>query len=144
LPSIDKKGVRKQNYQIYIPLFCHWIDYSVTHLLLCICASNVEIKPTLVVGFFSLAWLKTGADRSSLYPTTFSVTAGGSEPRIRSTVASGVTTAAGIAHAFVGPAAMFGVHFTEAVPTSYRDWRKTDSRLYLAFALTAANRSIRA
>jgi hypothetical protein len=97
LPSIDKKGVRKQNYQIYIPLFCHWIDYSVTHLLLCICASNVEIKPTLVVGFFSLAWLKTGADRSSLYPTTFSVTAGGSEPRIRSTVASGVTTAAEIA-----------------------------------------------
>ena len=53
-----------------------------------------------------------------------------------------VFTAAGIAHAFAGPAAMFGVHFTEAVPTSYRDWRKTDSRLYRAFAWNLIERGV--
>ena len=53
-----------------------------------------------------------------------------------------VFTAAGIAHAFAGPAAMFGVHFTETVPTSYRDWRKTDSRLYREFAWNLIDRGI--
>jgi glutamate-1-semialdehyde 2,1-aminomutase len=53
-----------------------------------------------------------------------------------------VFTAAGIAHAFAGPPAMFGVHFTETVPTSYRDWRKTDSRLYRNFAWNLIDRGI--
>lgn len=53
-----------------------------------------------------------------------------------------VFTAAGIAHAFAGPPAMFGVHFTETVPTSYRDWRKTDSRLYRDFAWNLIDRGI--
>ena len=53
-----------------------------------------------------------------------------------------VFTAAGIAHAFAGPDAMFGVHFTETVPTSYRDWRKTDSRLYREFAWNLIDRGI--
>ena len=53
-----------------------------------------------------------------------------------------VFTAAGIAHAFAGPAAMFGVHFTETVPTSYRDWRKTDSRLYRTFAWNLIERGV--
>jgi glutamate-1-semialdehyde 2,1-aminomutase len=53
-----------------------------------------------------------------------------------------VFTAAGIAHAFAGPPAMFGVHFTETVPTSYRDWRKTDSRLYREFAWNLIDRGI--
>jgi glutamate-1-semialdehyde 2,1-aminomutase len=37
---------------------------------------------------------------------------------------------------------MFGVHFTETVPTSYRDWRKTDSRLYREFAWNLIDRGI--
>jgi len=45
-----------------------------------------------------------------------------------------VFTAAGIAHAFAGPPAMFGIHFTPDVPTNYRDWRRTDSALYQRFA----------
>jgi glutamate-1-semialdehyde 2,1-aminomutase len=45
-----------------------------------------------------------------------------------------VFTAAGIAHAFAGPPAMFGIHFTPDVPSNYRDWRKTDSALYQRFA----------
>ena len=45
-----------------------------------------------------------------------------------------VFTAAGIDHAFAGPPAMFGIHFTPNVPTNYRDWRKTDSALYQRFA----------
>ena len=28
---------------------------------------------------------------------------------------------------------MFGVHFSAAVPTNYRDWRKTDNVLYATF-----------
>ncbi len=42
--------------------------------------------------------------------------------------------AAGVAHRFAGPPAMFGVHFGEVVPTNYRDWRRTDASLYEAFA----------
>ena len=45
-----------------------------------------------------------------------------------------VFTQAGIEHAFAGPGAMFGVHFTPQVPTTYRDWKKTNSELYRRFA----------
>ena len=45
-----------------------------------------------------------------------------------------VFTQAGIEHAFAGPPAMFGIHFTPTVPTNYRDWRVTDSALYQKFA----------
>ena len=45
-----------------------------------------------------------------------------------------VFTAAGIEHAFAGPPAMFGIHFTPQVPTNYRDWRITNSELYRKFA----------
>ena len=45
-----------------------------------------------------------------------------------------VFTAAGVEHRFAGPPAMFGIHFTETVPTNYRDWKQTDSKLYEAFA----------
>jgi glutamate-1-semialdehyde 2,1-aminomutase len=41
---------------------------------------------------------------------------------------------AGVAHSFAGPPAMLGIHFTSKVPQTYRDWRKTDSRLYNLFA----------
>ncbi len=45
-----------------------------------------------------------------------------------------VFTKAGIEHAFAGPPAMFGIHFTPSVPTNYRDWRLTNSALYQKFA----------
>ena len=45
-----------------------------------------------------------------------------------------VFTGAGIEHAFAGPPAMFGIHFTPTVPTNYRDWRLTNSSLYQKFA----------
>jgi glutamate-1-semialdehyde 2,1-aminomutase len=45
-----------------------------------------------------------------------------------------VFNAAGIAHAFAGPPAMIGIHFTPTVPTNYRDWRRTNSDLYRDFA----------
>ncbi len=45
-----------------------------------------------------------------------------------------VFTKAGIEHAFAGPPAMFGIHFTPTVPTNYRDWRLTNSSLYQKFA----------
>jgi glutamate-1-semialdehyde 2,1-aminomutase len=45
-----------------------------------------------------------------------------------------VFSAAGIEHAFAGPPAMFGIHFSQKVPTNYRDWRKTNSDLYRQFA----------
>jgi glutamate-1-semialdehyde 2,1-aminomutase len=45
-----------------------------------------------------------------------------------------VFTEAGIQHCFAGPPAMFGIHFSEAVPMNYRDWRITDSDLYTKFA----------
>lgn len=45
-----------------------------------------------------------------------------------------VFTAADLPHAFAGPPAMFGVHFTPEVPLDYRSWRKTDSALYARFA----------
>ena len=45
-----------------------------------------------------------------------------------------VFTAAGIEHCFAGPPAMIGIHFSEKVPSNYRDWRVTDSELYARFA----------
>jgi len=45
-----------------------------------------------------------------------------------------VFTNAGIEHRFAGPPAMFGIHFSDVVPTNYRDWKQTDSQLYEAFA----------
>ena len=41
---------------------------------------------------------------------------------------------AGVEHCFAGPPAMIGIHFSQAVPTNYRDWRVTDSELYAKFA----------
>lgn len=41
---------------------------------------------------------------------------------------------AGVEHAFAGPPAMFGIHFTPTVPENYRDWRATNSDLYRRFA----------
>ena len=50
-------------------------------------------------------------------------------------VLGSVFSKAGVAHRFTGPDAMFGVHFTEGeVPHNYRDWKRTDSPLYTAFA----------
>ncbi|MSQ65043.1 MAG: aminotransferase class III-fold pyridoxal phosphate-dependent enzyme [Limnohabitans sp.] len=49
---------------------------------------------------------------------------------------------AGIAHAFAGPPAMLGIHFTPDVPHTYRDWRKTDSRLYNFFAWELIDRGV--
>jgi glutamate-1-semialdehyde 2,1-aminomutase len=37
-------------------------------------------------------------------------------------------------HQFAGPPAMFGVHLGSYVPTNYRDWKRTQSALYAAFA----------
>lgn len=45
-----------------------------------------------------------------------------------------VFSAAGVEHAFAGPPAMLGIHFTPDVPQSYRDWRVTNSDLYRDFA----------
>lgn len=45
-----------------------------------------------------------------------------------------VFTAAGVEHAFAGPPAMLGIHFTPDVPQNYRDWRVTNSELYRDFA----------
>ena len=45
-----------------------------------------------------------------------------------------VFTKTGIEHRFAGPPSMFGIHFSDTVPTNYRDWKQTDSQLYEAFA----------
>ena len=57
-------------------------------------------------------------------------------------VLSKVFTRAGVEHAFAGPPAMLGIHFTPHVPQTYRDWRKTDSRLYNLFAWEMINRGV--
>lgn len=49
-------------------------------------------------------------------------------------VLSRVFTRFDIEHKFAGPDAMFGVHFGKEVPLNYRDWKKTNSELYTAFA----------
>jgi glutamate-1-semialdehyde 2,1-aminomutase len=53
-----------------------------------------------------------------------------------------VFTAAGIEHAFAGPPAMFGIHFSATVPTNYRDWRVTNSDLYRKFAWALIARGV--
>ena len=50
-------------------------------------------------------------------------------------VLSKVFTKHGVEHQFAGPDSMFGVHFGAVVPQNYRDWKKTNSDLYTAFAL---------
>jgi glutamate-1-semialdehyde 2,1-aminomutase len=45
-----------------------------------------------------------------------------------------VFTAAGIEHAFAGPPAMLGIHFSSEVPDNYRQWRKVNNTLYKKFA----------
>lgn len=57
-------------------------------------------------------------------------------------VLSAVFTRAGVVHAFAGPPAMLGIHFTPDVPQTYRDWRKTDSRLYNLFAWELIDRGV--
>ena len=57
-------------------------------------------------------------------------------------VLSNVFTRAGVEHAFAGPPAMLGIHFTPDVPQTYRDWRKTDSRLYNLFAWELIDRGV--
>jgi len=57
-------------------------------------------------------------------------------------VLSKVFKRAGLAHAFAGPPAMLGIHFTPHVPQTYRDWRKTDSRLYNLFAWELIERGV--
>ena len=47
---------------------------------------------------------------------------------------SRVFTKHGIEHKFAGPDSMFGIHFGSEVPQNYRDWKKTNSDLYTAFA----------
>ncbi|MCP4868253.1 MAG: aminotransferase class III-fold pyridoxal phosphate-dependent enzyme [Proteobacteria bacterium] len=49
-------------------------------------------------------------------------------------VLSSVFTKFDLEHQFAGPPAMFGVHLGSHVPTNYRDWKKTQSALYEAFA----------
>ena len=44
-----------------------------------------------------------------------------------------VFTAAGIEHAFAGPPAMLGIHFSSEVPNNYRQWRKVNNALYKNF-----------
>jgi glutamate-1-semialdehyde 2,1-aminomutase len=38
-----------------------------------------------------------------------------------------VFTSFDVEHTFAGPDAMFGVHFSETVPLTYRDWKRTDA-----------------
>ncbi len=49
-------------------------------------------------------------------------------------VLSRVFTKHGVEHKFAGPDSMFGVHFGSEVPHNYRDWKRTNSDLYTAFA----------
>ncbi|NBP45664.1 MAG: aspartate aminotransferase family protein [Betaproteobacteria bacterium] len=49
---------------------------------------------------------------------------------------------AGVPVQFAGPPSMFGVHLGESVPTNYRDWRKTDNRLYEKFAWAMIDRGV--
>jgi len=49
-------------------------------------------------------------------------------------VLSSVFSSFDIEHRFAGPDSMFGVHFGSEIPQNYRDWKKTNSELYTAFA----------
>ena len=47
-----------------------------------------------------------------------------------------------VQHTFAGPDSMFGVHFSESVPQSWRDWKQTDAPLYTAFCKQLIQRSV--
>lgn len=47
-----------------------------------------------------------------------------------------------IQHTFAGPDSMFGVHFSESVPQSWRDWKSTDAPLYTAFCKQLIQRGV--
>ena len=66
--------------------------------------------------------------KGQVYETIFSI-----GEKIKQTL-SRVFSKAGVMHVFAGPSSMFGVHFGEFVPTNYRDWYKTNSKLYQKFA----------
>lgn len=57
-------------------------------------------------------------------------------------VLSRVFTKHGIEHRFAGPDSMFGIHFGDVVPQNYRDWKRTDSQLYTAFAFELIKRGV--
>ena len=57
-------------------------------------------------------------------------------------VLSRVFTKHGIEHRFAGPYSMFGIHFGDLVPTNYRDWKQTDSELYVKFAMNLIKHGI--
>lgn len=57
-------------------------------------------------------------------------------------VLSRVFSKHGVEHRFAGPPAMIGIHFTPTVPTSYRDWRKTDSSLFEKWAWQLIDRGV--
>ena len=68
-------------------------------------------------------------------------TVNGCGERVRNLL-SRVFSKAGIEHAFAGPPAMLGIHFTPDVPKTYRDWRKTNSDLYRSFAWQLIKRGV--
>jgi glutamate-1-semialdehyde 2,1-aminomutase len=53
-----------------------------------------------------------------------------------------VFTSFDVEHTFAGPDAMFGVHFSESVPLTYRDWKRTDAPLYTKFAKNLISRGV--
>jgi len=61
--------------------------------------------------------------------------------RVRDLLAR-VFNGVGLVHAFAGPPAMLGIHFSADVPQSYRDWRLTNSDLYRRFAWELIDRGV--
>lgn len=55
---------------------------------------------------------------------------------------SRVFTRRGVRHTFAGPDSMFGVHFSDSVPLTWRDWKRTDAPLYTAFARELIRRGV--
>jgi glutamate-1-semialdehyde 2,1-aminomutase len=53
-----------------------------------------------------------------------------------------VFTRFGIEHTFAGPDTMLGVHFSERVPLTWRDWKRTDAPLYTAFSWELIRRGV--
>ena len=47
-----------------------------------------------------------------------------------------------IEHRFAGPDSMFGIHFSDIVPSNYRDWKQTNSSLYTSFAMNLIKNGI--
>jgi glutamate-1-semialdehyde 2,1-aminomutase len=48
---------------------------------------------------------------------------------------SAMLDAKGLAHVITGHPSMFGIMFTDEVPSEYRDWKNTDHELYDAIAV---------